>query len=147
MSVEANKRVVRRHYDQLFNERRLDLAGELTSPDYLEHGIAPLAERVGDRVDPVEGLKETVRWLTAAFPDLRIGVDELIAEGDKVVSYITMRGTHLGEFQGIPPTGRSFDVKAMHLFRVADGKCVEHWAVRDDLRMLQQLGAIRIAGS
>jgi steroid delta-isomerase-like uncharacterized protein len=147
MSLDANKDVVRRHYEELFNQRDLDMAAEITSEDYVEHGVAAFAERVGDRPDPVEGLRETVRWLTAAFPDLRIEVEDLVAEGDKVLAYITMRGTHRGEFQGIEPSGRSFEVKAMHLFRIRDGKAVEHWAVREDLPMLLQLGLRVVPGS
>ena len=64
----------------------------------------------------------------------------MIAEEDKVLAYITMRGTHKGEFQGIAPSGRRFEAKAMHLFRIRAGKAVEHWAVREGLPMLLQLG-------
>lgn len=140
MSVEENKNVVRRHYEELFNDRNLAVAAEITAADYVEHGVAPLRTSRGHSLDPVESLKGTVRWLTSAFPDLHIEIDDMIAEDDKVLAYITMRGTHEGEFQGIAPTGRSFQVKAMHLFRVRDGKAVEHWAVREDLPMLLQLG-------
>jgi steroid delta-isomerase-like uncharacterized protein len=147
VSLDANKNVVRRHYEELFNSRDLGVAAEITGEDYVEHGVAAFAERVGDRPDPIEGLKETVRWLTGAFPDLRIEVDDLVAEGDKVLAYITMRGTHEGEFQGIPPTGRSFEARAMHLFRIRDGKAVEHWAVREDLPMMLQLGLRLVPGA
>ena len=140
VSLEDNKAVVRRHYEELFNNRNLDIAAEITAADYIEHGVAPLRSSRGQAADPVESLKGTVRWLTSAFPDLRIEVDDMIAEGDKVLAYITMRGTHRGEFQGLEPTGRTFEAKAMHLFRIRDGKAVEHWAVREDLPMLLQLG-------
>ena len=141
MSLEENKAVVRRHYEELFNRRNLAIAAEITSPDYVEHGVAAMrTTREETSPDPVEGLRNTVRWLTAAFPDLYITVDDLIAEGDKVFAHITMRGTHEGKFQGIAPTGRTFEARAMHLFRVRDGKAVEHWAVREDLPMLLQLG-------
>src|SRR5687768_15415508 len=98
MSLEANKAVIRRHYNELFNERRLEIAGEITAADYVEHGVAALAERAGERPNPVDSLKGTVRWLVAAFPDLRFEIDDLVAEGDKVLAYVTMRGTHEGEF-------------------------------------------------
>ena len=146
MSLRENKDVIRRHYEELFNGRRLDIAAEITAEDYVEHGVAAFAERVGDRPDAVEGLKETVRWLTDAFPDLHIEINDLVAEGDKVLAYITMRGTHEGLFQGIPPSGRTFEAKAMHLFRIRDGKAVEHWAVREDLPMLLQLGLRVVPG-
>ena len=140
MSLEDNKRVVRRHYEELFNKRNLDIAAEITAADYIEHGVAPLRSSRGQAADPVENLKGTVRWLTSAFPDLRIELDDMIAEDDKVLAYITMRGTHRGDFQGIAPTGRTFEAKAMHLFRIRDGKAVEHWAVREDLPTLLRLG-------
>ncbi len=147
MSLDANKDVVRRHYEELFNRRDLGVAPEITSPDYVEHGVAAMrTAREETAPDPVEGLRNTVRWLTAAFPDLHITVDDLVAEGDKVFAYITMRGTHEGEFQGSAPTGRSFEARAMHLFRVRDGKAVEHWAVREDLPMLLQLGMRLVPG-
>ena len=140
VSLESNKAVIRRHYEELFNDRNLDIAAEITAADYIEHGVAPPRSSPGQAADPIESLKGTVRWLTNAFPYLRIEIDDMIAEGDKVLAYITMRGTHRGEFQGLEPTGRTFEAKAMHLFRIRDGKAVEHWAVREDLPMLLQLG-------
>ncbi len=140
MSLEGNKEVIRRHFEQMWNERDLDVVPEITAADYVEHGIAPLRRSTGPRPDPIESMKGTVRWLTAAFPDLRFAIDDVIAEGEKVVAYVTMRGTHQGEFQGIAATGKEVEAKAVHIFRLVGGKAVEHWAVRDDLTVLLQLG-------
>jgi predicted ester cyclase len=82
-----------------------------------------------------------VTWLSAAFPDMHMAVDDVLAEGDKVVLQTTMSGTHQGPFMGITPTGRRFAQRQVHFLRIVDGKAVEHWAVRDDLGFMQQLGA------
>ena len=68
----------------------------------------------------------------AAFPDLNVTVEEVMAEGDRVAARVTMRGTHRGEFQGIAPTGKRVEVRAMDMFRISDGKIVEHWGHADD---------------
>jgi predicted ester cyclase len=73
-------------------------------------------------------------------PDLHAVLHELVAERDLVVGRITLTGTHQGDFMGMAPTGQSFSVQHMHLYRVADGKVAEHWACRDDLGQLVQLG-------
>jgi predicted ester cyclase len=80
--------------------------------------------------------------LTTAFPDHRIDIVDMVAEGDKVVMRITFSGTHQGSYMGIAPTGKHFTMELINITRVVNGKAVEHWGVRDDLGMLQQLGVI-----
>ena len=87
-------------------------------------------------------MKGTVRMITAAFPDNRHKVEELIAEGDRVVAHVTLTGTHEGELMGIPPTGRKIEVNEIHIYRMQDGKAVEHRVDRDDLGTMRQLGVI-----
>jgi steroid delta-isomerase-like uncharacterized protein len=89
----------------------------------------------------IAGFIYAVQLLHASFPDLRITVDDLIAEGDKVVARLTARGTHQGTFRAIPPTGQFVQWSGIRIFRIADGKIVEHWATWDDLSLLRQLGA------
>ena len=84
--------------------------------------------------------------LRTGFPDLRFTIEELVGEGDTVAGRVTMSGTHEGEFMGIPPTARSVRQDQMHFVRFRDGKAIEHWGVRDDLGMMQQLGAITPPG-
>lgn len=140
MSLEENKAVVRRHFEQMWNQRDLSVAERDIGSEFVEHGLAPITHSVAERPDPVEGMKGTIRWLLEAFPDLHFTVEQLLAEGDEVLAYVTMRGTHMGPFQGLPPTGRRAEAKAMHLFRLDGGQLREHWAVREDLWLLQQLG-------
>jgi predicted ester cyclase len=78
----------------------------------------------------------------AAFPDGVMTIEDMIAEGDKVATRKTYRGTHQGQFLGIPPTGRHISVGLIDMMRLVDGKVVEHWNVGDDLSMLQQLGVL-----
>jgi len=125
MALEDNKHVIRRHYGELFNGRRLEMASEITAEDYIEHGVAPLRTSRARAAEPIESLRDTVRWLTSAFPDLHIEIDDMVAEGDKVLAYITMRGTHEGEFQGKAPTGRSFEARALVPRARRQGR--QHW--------------------
>ncbi len=93
-----------------------------------------------------DGHKAIGRLFRTAFPDLEWRIDDLIAEGDKVVARTTMSGTQTGEFFGIPATGRRVSMTGVHVFRVQDGKIAEHWGSNDDLSLLRQLGAIRVSG-
>jgi steroid delta-isomerase-like uncharacterized protein len=88
------------------------------------------------------GLKPIIAGFRAAFPDLQVTVEDQIAEGDKVVTRYTMRGTHQGAFMGLPPTGKHVTVSGIQIERVVQGQIVEHWRKSDDLGMMQQLGAV-----
>jgi predicted ester cyclase len=87
-------------------------------------------------------MKGTVRMVTAAFPDNRHEVEEIIAEDDRVVLRCTLTGTHEGTFMGIPPTGRKIEVTEIHIYRLKGGKAVDHRVGRDDLGAMRQLGVI-----
>jgi steroid delta-isomerase-like uncharacterized protein len=135
MSSEANKALIRRHFAEIWNQRRLDVADELVAPSYHSHFPVP------GQPSGIAGFKYAVQFLHSSFPDLTIAIDDLIAEGDRVVARLTARGTHQGAFRGIPPTGRTVTWTGIRIFRIANGKIVEHWANWDDLGLLQQLGA------
>lgn len=135
---EANKRLFTHLMEEVFNHGNLDVANDLVAADFLNH------EAPQNRGP--EGFKHTARWLRDAFPDLHATLQEIVAEDDLVFGRIILRGTHLGEFMGAPPTGRSFAVQHMHLYRVANGKLAEHWACRDDVGQLTQLGLAPPAG-
>ena len=109
------------------------------APDYVDHS------RPGLPPGP-EGVTAFIAVVRAAFPDLVVGIADTVAEGDKVAVRGTLRGTHRGEFLGIPPTGKPFAVSFIDLNRIAGGKLVERWASQDDLGMLQQLGVIPASG-
>ena len=141
MSIEeANKASFHRAYEELFNQGNLSLVEELIAPDFLNHEAPP-----GSNRGP-ESMRQLIRMLRTAFPDLHFTIEELVAEGDTVAGRVTMSGTHQGTFQGMPPTGRSFRQAQMHFVRFRDGKGVEHRAVRDDLGLMQQLGVIPASG-
>jgi steroid delta-isomerase-like uncharacterized protein len=137
MSLEANKTVVRRIYDELWNERRLEVADELIARGAVNYdtGLTP-------RPFGPEEMRATVRMVTAAFPDHRHEVEEVVAEGDAVALRCTLTGTHRGPFLGTPPTGCAIAVTEVHLYRLRDGKAVEHRVGRDDLGALRQLGVV-----
>jgi steroid delta-isomerase-like uncharacterized protein len=136
MSTQENKDLVRRAYSEMVMEGNFDHLEEMCHEDYFDHTQPP-----GWPTDR-EGLKQQVSYFRSAFPDINVTLEDIIAEGNVVMLRQTMRGTHLGEFFGIPPTGTSVEMDGMHLFRFADGKLVEHRANNDDLGMLRQLGAI-----
>jgi predicted ester cyclase len=120
----------------LHHHRNLALADELVAPDAVNNEAGPGAPSRGP-----ESLKAAVNWLLAAFPDVHMAIDDVLAEGDKVVLLTTMSGTHLGTFMGIAPTGRRFAQRQVHFLRIKDRQAIEHSAVRDDLGFLQQVGA------
>jgi steroid delta-isomerase-like uncharacterized protein len=139
MSTEANKAIVRRFYEEVFNQRNVNAIDELVQTEFINNDPTPVAAR-----DP-ESMKQFIKTLTQAFPDHHHAIEDLIAEGDKVVMRCTLTATHRGQFPGfleMPPTGKAICQRQIHILRVQEGKLAEHWVVRDDLTMMQQLGVI-----
>jgi steroid delta-isomerase-like uncharacterized protein len=135
VALEANKSVVRRYYEDILNAGSVDALAELAVVDYAEHD--PLPGQGAGR----EGLRERVEMLRGAFrPNFTI--EDIIAEGDKVVVRWTNRGTHVGAFMGMPATGKAFVIAGIDIHRLRDGKLAEHWHVVDLLSQMQQLGAL-----
>ena len=133
MSTEANKAVIRQ-YREAHNANNLDALDHLVAADITTHSQLP-------GVPPgLEGGKRAHDAFLAAFPDLQTTTDDLIAEGDRVVERFTVTGTQTGPFLGAPPSGKSFTATGMSIFRLADGKIVEHWGENDTMSVLQQLG-------
>jgi predicted ester cyclase len=140
-ALVQNKEIIRRQFEDIWNQGRSDLISTYYSSAWSNFG----AQR------DLDHFRQIVEAWRTAFPDLHYTLDEQLAEGDQVFSHCTLSGTHLGPFtllglRNHPPTGKHFLVKHMHLFRLGDGKIVEHWAVRDDLGMLQQLGLVSLPG-
>ena len=135
-----NKAQFRRTYEELLNEGNLAVAEELVAPDFVNHEAPP-----GRNRGP-ESMRGLATMLRTAFPDLHFTIEELVAEGDTVAGRLTMSGTHQGPLMSMPPTGRSVQQDHMHFVRFRDGKAIEHWGVRDDLGMMQQLGVITSPG-
>ena len=141
MSTEQNKALSRRLMEEVFNRGNISLVDELFAPDFVEHEELPPGIPPGR-----EAVKQFSTIFRSAFPDLKVTIDDIIAEGDKVVVRGTWSGTHKGEFMGIPPTGKSVSFEVIDTVRIAGGKFVEHWGLMDNMSMMQQLGVIPAPG-
>ena len=134
MSVEENRAIVRRCYEEL-NKKNLGVV-ELFAANYVNHQAG------GVEIHGPEELKQFLTGLFTAFPDLRFTVEDLIAEGDKVAARWTSQGTHNGEFMGIAPAGKQVTVTVCDIAHWEGGKIVEDWVLVDMLGLMQQLGVI-----
>jgi steroid delta-isomerase-like uncharacterized protein len=137
MSLESDVATVRRYYEDVLNGHDVDLLDLLAILDYVEHDPVP---GQGDRR---EGLKQRVRMLIDAF-NPHFTIEDLVAEPGKVVVRWTHAGRHVGEFMGIPASGREFRIAGIDIHRLEGGRMAEHWHVIDQLSMLQQLGVVPV---
>src|ERR687889_727811 len=137
MSAEESKATMRRYLDVFEQGNNLDILDELVAPDYINQTPATPELPTGP-----EGVKGVVTMFQSAMPDLRVIVQDMIAEGDKVATRYTLEGTHRGELFGVPPTGQRLSIKSISVERVLEGKIREHWRVTDSLDMMQQLGVV-----
>jgi predicted ester cyclase len=140
MSLEANKQLVRRFYEEIINELKLDVIPEVVGENYTEVMDGRRYE-VGR-----EGAKEHAVGVRETYPDLHLVIDHQIAEGDWVVSCVTATGTHSGDWMGIAPTGKHVTLTAVNVDRVVNGKMVEHGGAANMLGPLLEIGAIRVVG-
>lgn len=131
MTPHDAKRLVSRWYEEIWNQGRLDVADEIFVPDYVHPG---------QTVTGPESAKRVVQAYRTAFPDIHFTIDDMIEEGGRVATRLTMTGTHLGPLDGIPPTGRRVEIQAIGIFEVRGGKLMRHWGVFDALGMRRQLG-------
>jgi steroid delta-isomerase-like uncharacterized protein len=139
--VDANKQVVRRFYEELWNRGNFQAADDLVSADYVRHDLRP-----GEAPPGPAGQKAVAQRFREAFPDVRLEVEALVAEGDLVAARWTMSATHTGVWGEVAPTGRKVRFVGVNFFRIADGQIAEIWNVRDDLGLREQLGAVVYAG-
>jgi steroid delta-isomerase-like uncharacterized protein len=136
MSTEENKALTLRFIEEVINQGKMSTIDELISADAVDHSLPP------GMPPGREGVKLFLGMVRAAFPDIHETVEDTVAEGDRVVTRTTWRGTHRGAFLGIPPTGKQVSVTGIDISRVASGKFVEHWQATDNLGLLQQLGVV-----
>ncbi|MFN2286100.1 MAG: ester cyclase [Anaerolineae bacterium] len=141
MSTEQNKALTRQLMEEVFNRGNIGLVDKLFAPDFVEHEELPPGIPSG-----IEGVKTLPTVFRSAFPDFQIAIDDLIAEGEKVVVRSTWSGTHKGEFMGIPPSGKSVSFGVYDTIRFAGGKVVEHWGQMNEMSLMQQLGVIPAPG-
>lgn len=137
MAIDDNKRLAVRLSELAFNERQLEEAMDLLSPDFRTHA--------GGQTQGAEGIAAVVEAFLQGFADFRGKTQHVLAEGDKVVVFTLWRGTHTGPFRGLAPTGKPVAFETVDLFRIAAGRIVEHWDVVDRLAFQSALGVVRPA--
>jgi steroid delta-isomerase-like uncharacterized protein len=142
MTTESNKELVRRFYEEAWDQGRLEVIDELFADDYVRHDLRPTEPLPGPA-----GMREITGDFRAAFPDLTFAVQLLVGEGDYVVGRWVAAGTHTSAWGGVEPTGRRADLTGVNIFRFEAGKVVELWNYRDDLGFMEQLGARVYAGA
>ncbi len=132
--LERNKQVVRRVYEDVLNQGRLDVAREIHTADFKAHA--------GTRTAGLEEDIAAARGWRSAFPDLVVTIEQMLAEGDRVAVFWTARGTNTGEGNGLPATGQGGEARGMTIFRLEKGRIAEEWNVMDRYGMLKQLGLL-----
>jgi steroid delta-isomerase-like uncharacterized protein len=133
---EQNKLIAYRLLDELWNRENFDVVDELVASDYNGHSSTVF--------HGPDGAMQFIPKIRNAFPDFQFTIEDQIAEEDRVATRWICRGTHQGEFQGIPPTGKQMSMTGITIFRIANGKLIDGWTNEDILGMLQQLGAIPV---
>jgi predicted ester cyclase len=139
MSVEQNKAIIRRGFEEGINQNKAQVFDESIAASYVNHDMpAP--------VPGPEGFKMVVGMFRAAFPDLHVTLEDVLGEGDKVATRGYFTGTHQGDFNGIPATGKQIKVAYSDIWRVENGKAVENWVLMDMIGLMQQLGVMPAPG-
>jgi steroid delta-isomerase-like uncharacterized protein len=131
-----HKELARRWFAEVMNEGKEDTIDEICAPNFVDHD--PLPGTGPDR----EGLHDFVKQVRSAFPDLETSVDDIVAEGDELAVRSTFRGTHEGDFMGIPATGKRVEVANYDFVRMENDQAAEHWGTIDSAALMEQLGAV-----
>ncbi|MBI2906599.1 MAG: ester cyclase [Chloroflexi bacterium] len=134
--LEQNKALYRRWVEEILKKKDLGAIEQFVSPTLVDHDAPPGFPQ------GLEGVRQLLSAYLVAFPDLDATIEDLIAEGDKVVARVTYSGTHKGDFMGIAPTGKRITTKGIEIVRITGDKVVEHWESFDMLGMMQQLGVV-----
>ena len=128
MNIQENKELVRRSIEEIWNGHKLEMVSEFVGADLLEESL------------------EHVQQFLGAFPDAHITIEDMVAEGDKVVARLRASATNTGPFAGQPPTGVEVQIHSIRIYQVADGKIIDTWAMQDRLGLMEQLGLVQSAG-
>ena len=131
---EKNKAIAHRVFEEIFNQGKFEIASQIYATDFVNHGATQDADLQVDQA--------AARGWKSAFPDLRMTVEKVIAEGDLVTVLWTGRGTNTGTGNGLPATGRAIQGRGITIWRIVDGKIREEWSEFDQLRLMQQLGLV-----
>ena len=130
MTTEDNKALVRRFISEIFEQGHLDAVDELCADDFIGHTWGNADK---------EGLKQAMGRVAKGLADVSFTIEEMIAEDDRVAVRVTASARQVGEFMGLPPSGRSYTIGEIHIFHVRDGKVAEHWHQFDSAGLLRQL--------
>ena len=133
--MSDNKATMLRLYEEVFSGGNLEVIDELLADDFVEHEELPPGIPQGKGAP-----RALVTMMRGAFPDFHAAVEEMLEDGDKVITRARFSGTHQGEFMGIPPTGKRFDIPVIDIVEFRDGKGIAHWGIMDQAGMMQQLG-------
>ena len=128
------KEMAQRWYSEVMSEGKTEVIDELCAPDFVDHDPLP-----GTTAD-LAGLKDFVAQIRAAFPDMQVTADDIVAEGDRLAVRSTMRGTHEGDFMGIPGSGKKVEVSNYDFVRFENDQAAEHWGVIDSAALMEQIG-------
>ena len=139
MSTETNKAIVRRFIDEIFVGGRKETVDELLADDFVAHTWPSTGH-------PKDDLKAAIDRTSGALENPRFTVEDVIAEGDRVAVRLTTAATQVGEFMGLPARNKRYEIGEIHIFRLHDGKVIEHWHQFDQLGMMKQLGAMPESG-
>jgi steroid delta-isomerase-like uncharacterized protein len=137
MTTEQNKTLVRQFIEEFLTQGNVNMVKEIVAPDFIENEQLPPGMPQGR-----EGVEMLAPMLHGGFSDFKATIEDIIAEDDKVMVRMTWSGTQTGEFMGLPPSGKAMSVAIIDIFRLAEGKIMEHWGVSDMMGMMQQLGAM-----
>ncbi len=138
--------LAQRWVGEIMNEGRLDGVEEVVAADFIEHAMATFGTTAPGRVNGPAHTGQVVAMLRGQFPDLRMSIESIVEDEDTVAIRVVASGTNTGTSGMLPPTGRPFRAEQAHWFRVADNRLAEHWAVRDDLTTVIQLGLVNPPG-
>jgi predicted ester cyclase len=137
MSTKDNKALIRRFFEEVYTQKNLAAIEELIAPNHIDHSASALGSPAGP-----EGSRQLIGMMLMAFPDLHVTIEDMIAEGDKVVVRMTMHGTQQGALGSIPPTRKQVALSTIDIVRIAGGQIAEEWGIDDRLGLLQQLGLV-----
>ncbi len=138
MDTDQNKAIVRRFVDEIFVQGRHAAVDELVADDFVAHTWPSTGH-------PKDDLKAAIDRVAGALSDPAFTIDDMIGEGDRVAARLTTSATQTGSFMGMPPSGKRYEIEEIHVFRIRDGKVVEHWHQFDQMGMMRQLGALQEA--
>jgi steroid delta-isomerase-like uncharacterized protein len=134
MTIEENKALIRRFVDEVFQRGSMEAVDQLVAVDFVPHTFPGTTDR--------DGLKSAMARVAEGPADAEFTIDDLIAEGDRVVARLTASATQVGPFMGMPPSGKRYTIEEIHVFVVRHGRISEHWHQFDQIGMMRQLGAL-----